>query len=269
MIKKVMEIKPCKNNIGAEIGIDLQKISNENIQSIKKALNEYGVIFFRKQNLSPSEYIKFAKNFGELADYPMLKGLSEEFSKITVVERKPSDKGPSFGEQFHTDSSYTDNPPRFTMLMAKIVPPRGQGNTDFASQYLAYENLPENYKKKLENLKGIFSSSGPISVTRVDREKEKGTGKSKDFKAKHKIVLEIERKKTIYCSPGHMIKFDGVSYEESEKIKKFLFKHQIRKDFLFSFEWERNTIAIWDNRSMLHQATSFKGTRVMHRITIQ
>ena len=34
MIKKVMEIKPCKNNIGAEIGIDLKKISNENIQSI-------------------------------------------------------------------------------------------------------------------------------------------------------------------------------------------------------------------------------------------
>ena len=71
MIKKVMEIKPCKNNIGAEICIDLQKISNENIQSIKKALNEYGVIFFRKQNLSPSKYIKFAENFGELADYPM------------------------------------------------------------------------------------------------------------------------------------------------------------------------------------------------------
>ena len=49
MIKKVMEIKPCKNNIGAEIGIDLQKISNENIQSIKKALNEYGVIFLENK----------------------------------------------------------------------------------------------------------------------------------------------------------------------------------------------------------------------------
>ena len=37
----------------------------------------------------------------------MLKGLSNKFPQITVVERKISDKGPSFGEQFHTDSSYT------------------------------------------------------------------------------------------------------------------------------------------------------------------
>ena len=49
MIKKVMEIKPCKNNIGAEICIDLQKISNENIQSIKKALNEYELFFLENK----------------------------------------------------------------------------------------------------------------------------------------------------------------------------------------------------------------------------
>ncbi len=269
MVKKVMKIKPCKNNIGAEIVSDILKVSNEEIKKIKKTLHEFGVIFFRNQNLSPAEYVKFAENFGELADYPMLKGLSKEFSKITVVERKPTDKGPSFGEQFHTDSSYTLNPPKYTMLMAKVVPARGQGNTDFASQYLAYKNLPDFYKKKLENLQGVFSSSGPISVTRIEREKEKGTGKSKDFIAKHKIILKIDDKKTIYCSPGHMIKFDGISDEESEKIKNYLFQHQIKKDFLFSFEWEKNTIAIWDNRSMLHQATPFKGSRLMHRITIQ
>ena len=59
------------------------------------------------------------------------------------------------------------------------------GNTEFASQYLAYDNLPDKYKKKIENLKGIFSSSGPISVTRIEREREKGTGKSKDYKSVH------------------------------------------------------------------------------------
>ena len=35
-----------------------------------------------------------------------------------------------------------------------------------------------------------------------------------------------------------------------------------------SLEWEKYQLAIWDNRSMLHQATTFKGNRVMHRITI-
>ena len=64
------------------------------------------MIYFRNQNLSSSNYLKFAKKLGVPADYPRLKGLSPKFTKITVVERKSKDKGPSFGEQFHTDSIY-------------------------------------------------------------------------------------------------------------------------------------------------------------------
>ena len=264
-----IKIQPCKNNVGAEISCNLKTAGEEEIKKIKEALNGFGVVFFRSQNLDSKSYIKFAKNFGPLADYPMLKGLSNEFPEITVVERKASDTGPSFGEQFHTDSSYTKNPPRYTMLLGKIVPEKGLGNTEFASQYLAYEKLPEKYKKKIENLKGIFSSAGPISVTRVEREREKGTGKSKDFKSVHRIIRKINKRKSIYCSPGHLVDFLNTDRKEAEKLKKFLFKHQIKKEFIFSFEWEKNSIAIWDNWSILHQATPFSGNRVMHRITVQ
>ncbi len=269
MVKKVMKIKPCKNNIGAEIDINLISTSQKEIDEIKKVLNNYGVIFFRDQNLTPKSYLNFAENFGELAEYPMLKGLSKEFSKITVIERKASDKGPSFGEQFHTDSSYTKKPPRYTMLLGKLVPPRGQGNTEFASQYLAYEKLPEEIKAKLENLEAVFSSSGPISVTRLEREKEKGTGKSKDFKSSHRIIKRVNNKKTIYFSPGHVTEFKGISDEEGKNLKNFLINHQTKPEFVHSFEWEKNSIAMWDNRAVLHQATPFSGNRIMHRITIQ
>ena len=56
--------------------------------------------------------------------------------------------------------------------------------------------------------------------------------------------------------------------KEEHKLKKYLFNHQIKKKFQYSLEWEKNQLAIWDNRSMLHQATPFKGNRIMHRITI-
>jgi len=264
-----IKVQPCKNNIGAKISCNLKTAGKVEINQIKDALNGFGVVFFRNQNLDSKSYIKFAKNFGPLADYPMLKGLSKEFPEFTVVERKSSDVGPSFGEQFHTDSSYTENPPRYTMLLAKLVPKRGLGNTEFASQYLAYEKLPDEYKKKIENVKGVFSSSGPISVTRVERELEKGTGKSKDFKSIHSVIRKINNRKSIYCSPGHVVDFLNISKEEGKELKEFLFKHQIKKEFVYSFEWEKDSIAIWDNWSILHQATSFSGNRVMHRITVQ
>ena len=264
----MLKIIPKKNNTAAEIFCDLKKINSKDLKKIKKTLNNFGMIYFRKQNLSSKNYLNFAKKFGKLADYPRLKGLSSKYSKITVVQRKKTDKGPSFGEQFHTDSIYTKKPPKFTMLLSKIVPKKGVANTEFSSQYLAYQNLPLKIKKKIQNLKAKYSSEGPISVTRLEREREKGK-KNKELISKHKIIKKINRRISLYFSPGHFVNFENMNKKNQLILKKFLFKHQIKKKFQYSLEWEKNQLAIWDNRSMLHQATPFKGNRVMHRITIQ
>ena len=263
----MFNIIPGKKNIGAEVICDLKKINKYHINKIKSALQKYGMLYFKKQNLNSKNYIKFAKYFGKLAEYPRLKGLNKKYPKITVVQRKVSDKGPSFGEQFHTDSIYTKKPPRFTMLFSKLVPKKGKANTEFCSQYLAYQNLPKSFKNKLQKYKGNYSSEGPISITTQERVKEKGKI-NKELKSKHNIIKKINTKYTIYCSPGHFVGFNSKQNRE-QKLEKYLFNHQIKKKFQFSLEWEVNQLAIWDNRSMLHQATPFKGNRIMHRITIQ
>tara|TARA_B100001250_G_scaffold405215_1_gene422347 strand:- start:741 stop:1532 length:792 start_codon:yes stop_codon:yes gene_type:complete len=262
----MFKIIPTKKEIGAEIICDIKKINKRDFIKIKKALEKYGMLYFRKQNITSKLYLKFAKNFGKLANYPRLKGLSKKYPQITVVQRKTSDKGPSFGEQFHTDSIYTKQPPRFTMLLSKIVPKKGKANTEFCSQYLAYKELPNSIKKKLTRFKAKYSSEGPISITTKEREKEKGKIQ-KELKSKHNIIRKINNKYTIYCSPGHFIGFIPFVKQE-KKLKSFLLNHQVKKKFQYSLEWEKNQLAIWDNRSMLHQATPFKGNRIMHRITI-
>ena len=65
--------------------------------------------------------------------------------------------------------------------------------------------LPDEIKIKIENLKGIFSSQGKIAQTRVLREKEHGTKTQKEIKSEHKLVQSIDGRKTIYCSPGHIV----------------------------------------------------------------
>lgn len=263
----MIKIIPSKNKISAEVRCNLRLIKKNDVKKIKSCLIKYGLIYFKKQKLTSKEYLKFSKIFGKPTFYPRLKGLSKKYPQITVVQRKSTDKGPSFGEQFHTDSSYTKKPPKFTMLLSKVVPKKGLGNTDFSSQFLAYKYLPLKLKNKLKNLKGIFSSNGPIAKTTIERTKEKGKLK-KELKAKHNLIRSINNKKTIYCSPGHLIAFNKL-VKNFEDLKKTLFKHQTRKQFQYSLEWEKDQIAIWDNRSMLHQATTFNGNRKMHRITIQ
>ena len=156
-----IKVEPFKNNIGASISYDLKLTEPKIIDQIKETLNNYGFVCFRDQNLEPGEYLKFAEQLGKIKEYPMLKDL-ENYKGITVVERKEDDKGKSYGEGWHTDSSYLDITPKYTCLMGKIVK-RDQGQTLFASQLASYEALDQETKDKIQNLVGIFSSAGPIS----------------------------------------------------------------------------------------------------------
>ena len=145
-----LSIELSENNVGCYVKTDLKTINDVEIQEIKKLLNKYAVLFFKEQNLSPEEYMRFASQFGKPAKYPMLKP-HKDFKDIYVIERKKSDKGLSFGEGAHLDSVYMNNPPRFTFLQAVDVPEEGQGNTLFYNQFLAYEALPNEIKTSSRN----------------------------------------------------------------------------------------------------------------------
>ena len=262
-----IEFKPTENKVGCFIYTDLKNVKKDQIDEIKKLLNKYGVLFFKNQSLSPEEYINFSSNFGTPAKYPMLKP-HKDFKDIYVIERKKTDTGKSFGEGPHTDSSYLESPPKFTFLQAVEVPNEGKGNTLFYNQFLAYEALPEEIKQKIENLKGIFSSQGKIAQTRELRMADHGTSGTKEIKSEHRLVQSIDGRKTIYCSPGHVVGIVNLNSEQ-EKLISFLSSHQVKENFSYSFSWKKGDIALWSNRSMLHAATAFNGNRKMFRITIQ
>ena len=267
-----LSITPGTNNVGAYINdIDLKNLNQNKIDEIKNILNQFGVIFIKEQNLDPNSYQSFAKSIGQPVIYPRLKGLDEKYPFINVIERKPNDKNLSFGSSWlHQDTSYLANDrPRYTMLMG-IEIPKGQGNTIFSSGFNAYEKLPAEIKDQIKDAVGIFSSAGPISVTRLEREKEMGIKSSESMQAEHPIVKTVNGKKTLYVSPGHLLKIKNVKEEDAEYLKDYLIKHVNKEEFIFSYEWSKNDICLWDNLSILHMASEIKNCkRVMHRITIK
>ena len=267
-----ISITSSTNNVGAYINdIDLKNLSQSKANQIKKALNKFGVIFIKSQNLDPMAYQNFAKNIGQPVVYPRLKGLDKKFPFINVIERKPDDKNLSFGSSWlHQDTSYlAKDRPRYTMLMG-IEIPTGQGNTIFSSGFNAYEKLPEEIKNKIKDATGIFSSAGPIAVTRLEREKDMGIKSSESMEAEHSIVKIVNNKKTLYVSPGHLIKIKNVEEKDSDFLKNYLIEHVNKEEFIFSYEWSKGDICLWDNLSILHMASEIKRCRrVMHRITIK
>src|SRR5262245_53009182 len=138
MTQATLEVRPLAGAIGAEIhGVDLAgELSADTLAAIRRAWLEHCVIFFRDQPLPPAQFLRFARRFGPIVEYPFIKGI-EGFPEIIPVVKLEHEKS-NFGGIWHTDTSYLEKPPMATMLIAREVPPKG-GDTMFANTYLAYE----------------------------------------------------------------------------------------------------------------------------------
>jgi taurine dioxygenase len=87
---KMLDIQPMSGALGAEIhGLDLSgDLSADDFLSIRKLLNEYEVIFFRDQPISPAQQKILASSFGPLQTHPAYATV-EGFPEITILESTP------------------------------------------------------------------------------------------------------------------------------------------------------------------------------------
>ncbi len=260
--------------IGAEIdGVRLSPdMPAEDIARLRAIWLEHGVLFFRDQaHLSAPDLAGFARRFGDVIEYPFVKGLPEAPEVIPVV--KLEHEKVNFGGLWHSDTAYLEMPPMATMLIAREVPPYG-GDTLFASGYAAYEALSEGMQRLLGPLQAVNSSAkADVTRTREDRLKDNAREDGrKVYEATHPVVRTHPEtgRKALYVNTGHTARFDGMTEEESAPLLDYLYRHQVRPEFTCRFSWQPGSIAFWDNRCVLHNPVNdYHGfRRVMHRVTL-
>ncbi len=264
-------VHPIAGALGAEIsGVDLRRLSDAEAQEIRRAWFEHLVVFFRDQELTPAEYMAFARRLGQPIEYPFVRGI-QGFPEIIEVKKLEHEKV-NFGGIWHSDTAYLEVPPMASMLLAREVPPRG-GDTLFANMYLAYESLSEGMKRLIAPLKAVNASSkADVTRTREDRIKTDGADAKREYLATHPVVRTHPEtgRKALYVNIAHTVRIDGMSEEESAPLLGYLFQHQVRPEFTCRFSWRVGSIALWDNRCAQHNPVNdYHGyRRVMHRITL-
>lgn len=273
-IKTKLAVQPIAGALGAIVsGVDLKHDRSQDlIHELRKIWLEYGVIFFRDQNLDPAEFLEFAQGFGDIIEYPFVKGLPD-YPKIIPVMKLPHERH-NFGGVWHTDTAYLKEPPMATMLIAHEIPPKG-GDTLFASGYAAYEALSPGLKETLAGLKGVNSSAkAEVTKTREDRIADSATDKAgSTLLGEHPVVRTHPEtgKKALYVNFAHTTRFVGWTEEESAPLLNYLFAHQVRPEFTCRFAWQPGSIAFWDNRCVLHNPINdYHGhKRLLHRVTLK
>ena len=266
-----MEVRRIAGALGAEVlGVDLAADpSGATVAEIRRAFLEHQVIFFRDQALSPAQFMAFARRMGKPVEYPFVKGI-EGFPEIIEVKKLERERH-NFGGIWHSDTAYLAEPPMGSMLLAREVPAAG-GDTEFASQTLAYESLSAGMKRLLDGLIAVNSSAkADVTRTREDRVKEQG-GETKSYVAEHPVVRTHPEtgRKALYVNIAHTVAFKDMTEEESAPLLQYLFRHQVRPEFTCRFGWRVGSLAFWDNRCTQHNPINdYHGQRrVMHRITL-
>ena len=266
-----------KNGIGVEVSdFSLADLTRENISFLRSKWVEYGLIVFPKLPLSHDEFKDFALSFGEFGDDPFISSLPD-YPNIAEIKRSAKEKATPFGGTWHSDWSFMKKPPSATLLHSKIIPPVG-GNTLFANTEKAFAALPDEMKDKLRNLKVIHSAKIPYADDGFYAlEKEERSMKilpSKEAKAtfSHPMIkVHPETKKEcLFINPVYTINIEGFSEDESQQLLWELYEHMIQDQFIYEHVWNENMLIMWDNRTVMHQATGgYDGyDRLLHRITL-
>jgi len=268
----MLKIIPIAGALGAEIhGIDLShELTEEDSLRIRKILNEYEVIFFRKQNISAQRQKALALSFGPLQTHPAYSTV-EGFPEITILESTP-DK-PTKIEAWLADMTFRQHPPMATVLKSVIVPAKG-GDTLWASMTSAYNGLSYHTQAFLEGLTAIHDFSHGFKESLAE---EGGRERLADVVAanppvRHPVIRTHPEtgKKLIFVNSLFTTHIEGMRKKESVALLNFLFDHIETPEYSCRFKWEEHSIAIWDNRSTQHKPINdyFPAHRRLERITV-
>ena len=153
-----MQVEKLTCNIGAELrGVNLaDAIHNSDMfAEIRSHLLQHKVLFLRDQNISRADHVAFAELFGQLEDHPVA-GSHADHPGLVQIYKTPESPVDRYENAWHSDASWRKIPPMGCVLRCVECPPVG-GDTMWTNMAMAYENLPEDVKAKIADLRAYHS----------------------------------------------------------------------------------------------------------------
>jgi len=262
-------------------GIDLSKpLSDAAFRDVEQAFFEGQILAIKGQRLEPGQFLAFARRFGPPEPHVIDTFHHPQERDILILSnRKHPDGRPAGladgGTYFHTDYSYLQVPARVTMLYSVEVPSKG-GNTLFADMYAAYDDLPDDMKRRIEGLvvlhhygnRDDLDERSRTAASRLSEEQ-----KAKVTWVKHKLVRTHygTGRKALYAVSGSSFEIEGMPREEGVALLDELKRHALQDKYVFSYAYDVGDVVLWDDLATLHSATLTdpNDPRTLWRITVK
>jgi taurine dioxygenase len=270
----MMRLRKLSEGFGAEA----DKISPDFAQ-VWDAFFASQVLVFRSQSFTPSAYLDFARRFGKPEPHVIDQFHHPEHADILILSNVQKNGQPTgladAGTYFHTDYSYLDVPARATTLYSIQVPKVG-GDTLFANQYAAYDDLSSNMKDRIANLVALHHYGNRDDLDEGSRTVASVLSEEQEQKmawVRHPVARmhPVTGRTALYAVSGSSFGIDGMPDDEARDLLDELKAHATQQKYQLRLKYGVGDVVIWDNASLLHSATLIdpNDPRTLWRITIK
>ena len=269
------KVERLAGRIGAEIGgVNTgEQLNDETVTEIRRALLAHRVVFFRDQSLDYSRQVAFAQRLGPLTlGHPTLPSPESQpfLEEVDSAKAAPA-------SSWHTDVTFCDRPPAFTLLHGMVMPEVG-GDTIWANTVSAYERLPKELRELADALRIVHTNTHDYAKP-LKREEASNSlisayrrqFVSKVFRTEHPAVCvhpETGERSLLLGSFAQTVV--GLGPQASRDLIRILQDYVTRPDHTVRWRWRAGDLAIWDNRATQHIAVVDygKARRRAERVTV-
>jgi taurine dioxygenase len=146
------------------------------------------------------------------------------------------------------------------------------GDTLFASMTAAYQGLSKGMRQYLEDLIAVhdFSHGFKESLSERGGRERLNDAVAANPPVRHPVIQTHPEtgKKVLFVNALFTTHIEGLPMLESSEVLQFLWRHATLPEFTCRFNWQPNSMVIWDNRSTQHKPVNdfFPATRRLHRV---
>ena len=257
---------------GFVLGASLEDVASSDAvyKRVRALLVEHEVLFFRDQPQDPQVFSAFAKSFGDVLGHPAYTTV-DAAPDVQILESTAAN--PSKIEVWHSDMTFMQTPPSFTLLQGQIIPAFG-GDTLWASATAAYDALSSQMQTFLQPLQAVndFRHGFWESLAEPGGAERLAPAIAENPPVKHPLIRTHPEtgRRAIYVNALFTTHIEGLPAKESEALLAFLYRHVVTEEHTVRLSWQPGTVAIWDNRSTQHKPVNdfLPQHRLMHRVTL-
>ncbi|KAK6602908.1 TfdA family taurine catabolism dioxygenase [Botrytis cinerea] len=262
--------------------------SDDLLRDLAITISQRGVVFFRKQDDITNDLQKeLVQRLGELSGKPKTSklhihpvsnsgrehgGKDDEISVISSAQAKKiydrnfeAKNRQSAKEGWHSDITFEPIPSDYALLRLTELPKTG-GDTLWASGYEVYDRISKPVQKFLETLTATYAQpefnkaadKNGFKIYSEERGAPENVGEK--LEAVHPVVRTnpVTGWKSIFALGHHVSHINDLTTIESDALLAWFLRLVVdNHDLQVRHRWENvNDLAIWDNRSNYHVATS-------------